>query len=97
MALLLRHALGEILKERRVELGWTLRKTSERSAVALGYISEIERGQKEASSEVIQALAEALGTEVSEVVIEAGVRMKVWELPNIVPTFNEMRIAAHSN
>lgn len=94
--LLFRHALGEVIRERRTELGLTLRKVNQKSAVALGYISEIERGHKEASSEVLRALAEALGTDVSELVIEAGVRMKVWELPNIVPTFDEMRVLSHN-
>ena len=94
--LLFRHALGEVIRERRTELGLTLRKVNQKSAVALGYISEIERRHKEASSEVLRALAEALGTDVSELVIEAGVRMKVWELPNIVPTFDEMRVLSHN-
>lgn len=95
--MLVRHAVGEVLRERRVELGWTLRKLSEKSAVALGYISEVERGHKEASSEILEALAEALGTEVAEVLMDAGARLKVWSLPNIVPTFNETKLLAHSN
>jgi transcriptional regulator with XRE-family HTH domain len=70
---------------------------SEKSAVALGYISEVERGHKEASSEILEALAEALGTEVAEVLMDAGARLKVWSLPNIVPTFNETKLLAHSN
>ena len=97
MALLFRDALGEIIRERRLELGMTLRQVQHKSKVALGYISEVERGHKEASSEVLNALAVALGVDVSELVIEAGVRMKVWELPNVVPTFDEMRVLSHSN
>ena len=97
MALLFRHALGEVLRERRDERGWTLRKLHERSSVALGYISEVERGQKEVSSELLEALAEAMGTDVSEIILDAGARLKVWEMPNIVPTFSEMRVASHSN
>ncbi len=95
--MLLRHALGEVLRERRVELDWTLRKLSGKSKVALGYISEVERGHKEASSEILEALAEALGTDVAELAMDAGARLKVWQMPNIVPTFHEARTLERIN
>lgn len=70
-----RTALGEILREKRHELGLNLRQVSSKGFVALGYLSEVERGQKDASSETLEAIAQGLGVEVYELVIEAGLRM----------------------
>ena len=65
--ILLRHALGSHLRTRRQELGRTLREVSAGAQVSLGYLSEIERGHKEASSELLGAICAALGTSLSEV------------------------------
>ncbi len=73
----LRYALGEVLRETRNEKFMTLRKLSEKSSVALGYISEIERGSKEASSEILECLAEGLNVEVADLIIMAGWRIKI--------------------
>lgn len=75
MNLNFRTALGEILREKRHELGLNLRQVSSKGFVALGYLSEVERGQKDASSETLEAIAQGLGVEVYELVIEAGLRM----------------------
>ncbi|CAN5494113.1 hypothetical protein BH11ACT8_BH11ACT8_32750 [soil metagenome] len=64
---LFRRLLGDVLRERRVELGLTLREVSAEARVSLGYISEIERGQKEASSELLASLCGALDTPLSDV------------------------------
>ncbi len=64
---LFRRLLGDVLRERRVSLGLTLREVSAEARVSLGYISEIERGQKEASSELLASLCGALDTPLSEV------------------------------
>jgi transcriptional regulator with XRE-family HTH domain len=80
-----RQALGEILKEHRANRGWTLRRASQQVPMALGYLSEIERGQKELSSEMLEGLAQTYGVTPSSIVIEAGVRLASWELPNTVP------------
>jgi len=64
---LFRRVLGDVLRERRVRLGLTLREVSAAARVSLGYISEIERGQKEASSELLASLCSALDTPLSEV------------------------------
>ncbi len=64
---LFRRLLGDVLRERRVELGLTLREVSAEARVSLGYISEIERGQKEASSELLASLCGALETPLSDV------------------------------
>ena len=80
-----RDALGEVLREHREERGWTLRKASQKGLISLGYLSEVERGQKEVSSELLDAVAQAYGVPTSSLVIEAGVRLASWELPNTVP------------
>jgi transcriptional regulator with XRE-family HTH domain len=64
---LFRQLLGDVLRERRRELGLTLREVSAQARVSLGYISEIERGQKEASSELLASLCSALDAPLSTV------------------------------
>lgn len=58
---LMREALGEALRELRTTEKLTLREVSSQARVSLGYLSEIERGQKEASSELLNAICGALG------------------------------------
>jgi len=65
-AILIRKAMGEILRALRLEAGMTLREVSVASMVSLGYLSEIERGCKEASSEVLFSITQALGVSLSE-------------------------------
>jgi transcriptional regulator with XRE-family HTH domain len=62
-----RRLLGDVLRERRLERGLTLRQVSAEARVSLGYISEIERGRKEASSELLASLCSALDTPLSAV------------------------------
>ena len=57
----LREAVGEALRRRRQHQGRTLREVAEAAGVSLTYLSEVERGRKEASSEVLAAAAHALG------------------------------------
>ena len=90
--ILMREELGEVLKDYRNKRGLTLRQTSQRSSVALGYISELERGQKEASSEILQALADALQIPLSQILTELANRLYLFEefepgveIPDIVP------------
>lgn len=64
--ILFRHALGSHLRSRRLALGRTLRDVSADAQVSLGYLSEIERGQKEASSELLGAICHALNVDLSE-------------------------------
>ncbi len=64
---LLRRLLGDVLRERRREQGRTLREVSSRARVSLGYLSEVERGQKEASSELLGSICEALDLPLSSV------------------------------
>lgn len=69
---LFRRSLGDILRNRRAELGLTLREVSGAARVSLGYISEIERGQKEASSELLSSLCDALEVPLSDVLREVA-------------------------
>jgi transcriptional regulator with XRE-family HTH domain len=65
--LLMRELLGESLRELRTSSSLTLREVSGRARVSLGYLSEIERGQKEASSELLNAICGALEVPLSNV------------------------------
>ncbi|WP_370465933.1 helix-turn-helix domain-containing protein [Bifidobacterium indicum] len=62
----LREALGHVLRELRTGDHKTLREVSEKAGVSLGYLSEVERGQKEASSELLSSIADALGLGVPQ-------------------------------
>lgn len=64
---LLRRLLGDVLREHRREQGRTLREVSASARVSLGYLSEVERGQKEASSELLGSICEALEVPLSTV------------------------------
>ena len=64
---LLRRVLGDTLRERRLHQHRTLRDVSNEAKVSLGYLSELERGQKEASSELLAAVCDALGVQLSDV------------------------------
>lgn len=70
--MLLRRVIGDALRARRQGQHRTLREISTAANVSLGYLSEIERGQKEASSELLAAICEALGSQLSEVLREAS-------------------------
>lgn len=65
--ILLRHELGEVLREIRQDQSRTLRDVATSSSVSLGYLSELERGTKEASSELLAAVCGGLGLTLSEV------------------------------
>ncbi|CAI9419159.1 helix-turn-helix domain-containing protein [Nocardioides sp. T2.26MG-1] len=64
---LFRRLLGDVLRDLRLQRGMTLREVSAEARVSLGYISEIERGQKEASSELLASLCSALDVPLSDV------------------------------
>src|SRR3989442_15937272 len=63
---LLRRVIGDALRARRQGQHRTLREVSTAANVSLGYLSEIERGQKEASSELLASICDALGAKLSE-------------------------------
>jgi transcriptional regulator with XRE-family HTH domain len=70
--ILVRRLLGDVLRQLRLEQGRTLREVSAAARVSLGYISEIERGQKEASSECLAAICSALDVPLSVVLAEVS-------------------------
>lgn len=67
MAVLARELLGEVLRNERMRQARTLREVSLAARVSLGYLSEVERGQKEASSELLHSISDALGVSLSQV------------------------------
>jgi transcriptional regulator with XRE-family HTH domain len=75
MAALLREVIGDVLRRARVTQGRTLREVSDAARVSLGYLSEVERGRKEASSELLGAICGALDVPLSQVLTDAGERM----------------------
>jgi transcriptional regulator with XRE-family HTH domain len=90
-----RRLLGDVLRSKRIRQGRTLREVSADARVRLGYISEIERGQKEASSELLAAICAALDvplsailSEVSDAVAleEAAMAVAVDEATTLAPT-----------
>jgi transcriptional regulator with XRE-family HTH domain len=72
LRVLLRRVIGDALRARRQGQHRTLREISTAANVSLGYLSEIERGQKEASSELLAAICQALGSRLSDVLREAS-------------------------
>ena len=79
---LLRHLLGDVLRRLRLRQGRTLREVSAAARVSLGYLSEVERGQKEASSELLAAICTALNTPLSHVLGEVSDSFALAELQN---------------
>jgi transcriptional regulator with XRE-family HTH domain len=72
MPTLLREVLGDVLRRARTTQGRTLRQVSDSARVSLGYLSEVERGRKEASSELLSAICHALDVPLSELLVDAG-------------------------
>src|SRR5260370_3114624 len=79
---LLRHLLGDALRRVRLRQGRTLREVAAGAGVSLGYLSEVERGQKEASSELLAAICTALNTPLSHVLGEVSDSFALAELQN---------------
>ncbi len=61
MTTLLREVIGDVLRQVRLSQGRTLREVSDDARVSLGYLSEVERGRKEASSELLSAICGGSG------------------------------------
>jgi transcriptional regulator with XRE-family HTH domain len=75
MTALLREVIGDELRRVRMDQGRTLREVSDDARVSLGYLSEVERGRKEASSELLSAICGALEVPLSRVLTDAGESM----------------------
>ena len=79
MGSLLREVIGDVLRRARIDQGRTLREVSDAARVSLGYLSEVERGRKEASSELLGAICGALDVPLSRVLSDAGDEMAAEE------------------
>ncbi|HUD36490.1 MAG TPA: helix-turn-helix transcriptional regulator [Streptosporangiaceae bacterium] len=69
---LLRTMLGDVLRRKRLEQGRTLADVARAAKVSLPYLSELERGRKEASSEILAAICAALGLDLADLLAEVG-------------------------
>jgi transcriptional regulator with XRE-family HTH domain len=93
MPSLLREVLGDVLRQARITQGRTLRQVSDAARVSLGYLSEVERGRKEASSELLSAICDALDVPLSQLLTDAGEQL-VGQEPAQEPTRLSSPIAA---
>lgn len=96
----LRTLLGDALRTTRQRQQRTLREVSSQARVSLGYLSEVERGQKEASSELLASICAALGVRLSEVLREVSDVLAVVEpepapVPVSVPDITPVGHAPH--
>src|SRR3954469_17334862 len=74
---LLRTQLGSTLRGHRLRQRRTLRDVSGAARVSLGYLSEVERGQKEASSELLASICDALDLELADLLAEVSLELRV--------------------
>ena len=74
---LLRTQLGNTLRGHRLRQRRTLRDVSGEARVSLGYLSEVERGQKEASSELLASICDALDVELADLLAEVSLEMRL--------------------
>lgn len=82
----LRTLLGDTLREVRLRQQRTLREVAEVARCSLGYLSEVERGQKEASSELLASICMALGVRLSDVLRQVSEELALVEpVPLPVP------------
>ena len=75
----LRKVQGNVLRTLRTNDHKTLREVSQKAGVSLGYLSEVERGQKEASSELLASITEALDVKLSDMLIMVAERVREYE------------------
>ncbi|MGH3745170.1 MAG: helix-turn-helix domain-containing protein [Mycobacteriales bacterium] len=78
--ILVRQVLGDQLRRRRLDQQRTLREVSREARVSLGYLSEVERGRKEASSELLGSICEALEVPLSVVLRDVSDDLALREL-----------------
>jgi transcriptional regulator with XRE-family HTH domain len=82
---LFRRLLGDVLRRHRQRQGRTLRDVAAAARISLGYLSEIERGRKEASSELLASLCEALDISLADVLREVSHDIAVLERGPLTP------------
>ncbi len=80
---LLRTAVGQTLRAARTEQSRTLRDVAREARVSLGYLSEVERGQKEASSELLNSICQALDLSLLTVMSDVTIALRAAEAPSL--------------
>lgn len=86
--ILLRREIGDVLRGARQSQGRTLREVSSAARVSLGYLSEVERGQKEPSSELLGSICTALEVPLSQLLRQVSDRVAISEgvlVPDTIP------------
>lgn len=86
MAVLLREAIGDRLRRTRTYQQRTLREVSRAARVSLGYLSEVERGRKEASSELLASICGALELPLDELLVRVAGDVGPGFLPQVPDT-----------
>jgi transcriptional regulator with XRE-family HTH domain len=86
MTVLLREAIGDRLRRTRTYQQRTLREVSRAARVSLGYLSEVERGRKEASSELLASICEALELPLDELLVRVAGEVGPGFLPQVPDT-----------
>ncbi|NBV95715.1 MAG: XRE family transcriptional regulator [Actinobacteria bacterium] len=81
--ILLRTKIGQALRAARIEQKRTLREVAKAARVSLGYLSEVERGHKEASSELLNAICSALDLPLSKLLTDVTTVVVASESPVI--------------
>lgn len=81
---LVREAVGLALRSTRTSQNRTLRDVARAARVSLGYLSEVERGQKEASSELLHAICSALGLSLSTLFSEVSIELASHESATLI-------------
>ncbi len=82
-ATLLRTHIGSTLRQARISQGRTLRDVAKAARVSLGYLSEVERGQKEASSELLNSICQALDLSLLTVMTDVSIGIRATEAPSL--------------
>ncbi len=90
--ILLRTHIGSALRAARIEQARTLRDVAKSARVSLGYLSEVERGHKEASSELLNAICTALDLSLSTILVDVTNVVRAQEAP--LPTLQVVETAA---
>lgn len=83
--MLLREVIGEVLRRHRLQQARTLRDVSSAAAVSLGYLSEVERGVKEPSSELLESICDGLQVPIAAVLTEVSEQFTRAEQSAVVP------------
>jgi len=91
---LLRWVIGECLRQARQEQGRDLKDVAKAAGVSVGYLSEVERGRKEPSSEILAAIRRALGLDLIDLLVAAQLELARWRIPHLVPRRGDVALAA---